>query len=378
MASSPEYSKILKKMRMGAIVSFLVPLTLSSAYCIAVTLYLRITNLFGFISMITSVGILIYYVLEIVNALTNCMNAATEADLGKHFEFDIDLSNSFKYPLFNRWEIFYYLDISVSLGLFGSLFADSILTFLISNSVYYGFMVSFFCFTNSKVPISTGVSRIVLLKHYEGLGRLILAIIYTIFWFMLSAKTLAFTQLLSVIVLILSVADAVMILVVLVHRIVFLQAALASQGAEKEGQAHTNSVHNSSKYNTENGQQNIPQHTTDRDYEDGDYDEEFENNNNPSGFKGSNIPQERYDSTNQPQQSRNDPIVTVPNNNDNVLMTTERFDTQDSRPELKSRLDTDPENRPPVMLSSSRRNIDSGFKSVKKADPRYESDYQPR
>ena len=66
--------------------------------------------------------------------------------------------------------------------------------------------------------------------------------------------------------------------------------------------------------------------------------------------------------------------MTVPNN-DNVLMTTERFDTQDSRPELSSRMDTDPENRAPVMLASSRRNFDSGFNSAKKVDPIYEKDY---
>ena len=193
MASSPELAKITKRMRIGATAAFLIPLTFSSAYCIVVVVYLRITNLFGFLSMMTSVAILIYYIFEIIDILTNCINQASKVDMGKYFEFDIDLSNTFKSTIFNRWEICYYLGLSVFLGLFGSYFAGSILTFLISNAIYYGFMVSFFCLNNDKVPISTGVSRVVLIKHYEGLARLILAIIYSIFWFMLSAKTLAFT-----------------------------------------------------------------------------------------------------------------------------------------------------------------------------------------
>ena len=235
LATSPVNSIILKKMRMGATAAFLIPLTLSSCYCIAVVIYLRITNLFGFMSMITSVGLLVYYFFEIANALTNCMNQATGIDMGTFFEFDIDLSNTFKITLFNRWEVCYYLALSVCLGFFGSFFAGSILTFFISNAVYYGFMVSFFCFTNDKVAISTGVSRIVLLKHYEGLGRLIISIIYSVFWFMLSAKTLAFTQLLSIVMLILQAADAIMIIVVLAHRAYFLQLVMASQETNKEG-----------------------------------------------------------------------------------------------------------------------------------------------
>jgi len=55
-------------------------------------------------------------------------------------------------------------------------------------------------------------------------------------------------------------------------------------------------------------------------------------------------------------------------------MTTERFDTLDSKPDVSLRMDTDPENRAPVMLSSTRKKYESGIDSVSRTSSRYDQD----
>ena len=67
---------------------------------------------------------------------------------------------------------------------------------------------------------------------------------------------------------------------------------MSSQQGEKDAEVQETSVQNSSNFKSQKGQENIPQLSTDRYYENDDNDDD--NNNDFEGqFRGSNIPRER-------------------------------------------------------------------------------------
>jgi hypothetical protein len=142
----PILNKYMVHMRLNAAFAFLLPLILSSSYCLTAIIYIRMTDVFAFISLITSISIFVFYLFEILNCLSACLGNKFTVKDGKYSELDIDSTNSYIIKAINGWELIIYTAVSVAFGCLGSMFAGSVFVLLVFCLFYLGFTIASFCY----------------------------------------------------------------------------------------------------------------------------------------------------------------------------------------------------------------------------------------
>lgn len=146
----PSIHTPLKHMRMAATLVFMVPLLLSSFYCLGVVIFLRMTDPFAFGSLLLSVAIIVFYSFEYLNSLTGCLQNKMSLGDGTFEDFDLAASNRFSYGVLNKWEWSFYMGLVASLALLGKLLAASSLAVTLLCAVMLGFSITVFCYPVDK------------------------------------------------------------------------------------------------------------------------------------------------------------------------------------------------------------------------------------
>lgn len=142
---APDFYPIASSFRKGATISFMVPLVLASTGCIVTLIKTGLSNIFGVLSLITSIFLLFYFIAELIALIRPCegmesqkMSEAQRLDYknrllreGSYRCYDIDSLNNFnrQRPL-NFYE--YLIHLLIPIFLFSFLFTGvgSILSIL--------------------------------------------------------------------------------------------------------------------------------------------------------------------------------------------------------------------------------------------------------
>ena len=213
-----------RHLRIGAFVSFLIPMTLDSVTCLLIAFCGETFDLSKTLSVLVSISILLYFILEIASLAFGSLGKFLLEENSFMRCFDVELPEISKSRMLNftQLAVGFFLAVLLGLGINSTFFSGFGICVLNGSLVAFIFSSMTKRLVRSKDKKVDPLGRILSLKVIDSSAKLLTSALHFFLALTVELRNLFFTQILSIVVvclLLTSVASTIWIIIIRIFQL---------------------------------------------------------------------------------------------------------------------------------------------------------------